>query len=82
MNAAEIKLDLFRRLDSLDGSRLEKVYEKILSLIASESPKQHELSPEVKSALDEALVSSKLGRVVSHEEAMLKTKEKYPNLFS
>lgn len=82
MNAAEIKLDLFRRLDSLDGSRLEKVYEKIISLIAAESPRRNELSPEVKSALDEALESSKLGRVVSHEDAMTKTKEKYPNLFS
>ena len=26
MNAAEIKLDLFRRLDSLDNNQLEKVY--------------------------------------------------------
>jgi predicted transcriptional regulator len=81
MNAAEIKLDLFRRLDSLDGSRLERVYERVLALISSET-KQPELSAEVKTALDEALESSKLGRVVSHEEANRKTKEKYPNLFS
>jgi predicted transcriptional regulator len=82
MNTAEIKLDLFRRLDSLDGKRLERIYEKIISLIASDSPKQHEISPEVKVALDQALESSKHGRVVTHEEAIRKTKEKYPNLFS
>jgi predicted transcriptional regulator len=82
MNTAEIKLDLFRRLDNLDGKRLERIYEKIISLIASDSPKQHEISPEVKVALDQALESSKLGRVVTHEEAIRKTKEKYPNLFS
>lgn len=81
MNAAEIKLDLFRKLDSLEVSRLENVYEKILSLISSESSKQEELSAEVKTALDEALESSRLGRVVSNEEAMRKTKEKYPSLF-
>ena len=82
MNSAEIKLDIFRRLDSLDGKRLERVYGKILALINSEPPKQQELPPEVKAALDEALEASKSGKVVSHEEAMRRTKEKYPTLFT
>ncbi len=82
MNVAELKLDLFRKLDNLDGARLEKVYEKILSLIASEPHKQDEISPEVKAALDAAMESSNYGRGGSHEEAMRMTKEKYPNLFS
>lgn len=82
MNTAEIKLDLFRRLDNMDGPRLEKVYKKILSLIASESTQQNEICSDLKTALDEALESSKLGRVISHEDAMLQSKEKYPNLFS
>ena len=82
MNAAEIKLDLFRRLDSLDGLRLMGVYEKIVSLINSEVSKPQELPAEVRAALDEALESSSQGRVISHDEAMLKTREKYPSLFS
>ena len=81
MNAAEIKLDLFRRLDKLDSSKLEKIYNKIINLINTDTSGSETLSPEIKTALDEALESSKQGRVNTHEEAMLKTKEKYPNLF-
>jgi|SRR5690554_6819711 len=81
MNAAEIKLDLFRRLDNLDNQRLEKVYTKIINLINTEDPRKDVLSPEIKAALDEALEDSKKGRVYAHEEVMQKTKEKYPNLF-
>jgi|GEM_PF-1049480 len=81
MNAAEIKLDLFRRLDSLDKSKLEKVYNKIINLINTDVSKSEVLSPEIKAALDEALEASEQGRVYTHEEAMQKTKEKYPKLF-
>jgi hypothetical protein len=82
MNTAEIKLDLMHRLDNLDGRTLENVYEQILAIInAAPSPKQ-QLSTDVKNALDEALQSSRLGNVYSHNEAMQKTKEKYPNLFA
>lgn len=81
MNTAELKLDLFRRLDSLDNSKLEHVYNKIISLINADTSKKEALSPELKAALDEAIVASKEGRVYSHEEVMQQTKEKYPNLF-
>ncbi|MBN2817622.1 MAG: hypothetical protein JXP36_01545 [Bacteroidales bacterium] len=81
MNAAEIKLDLFRRLDKLDSSKLEKVYNKIINLINADTPQTETLSPEIKAALDEALESSKKGRVFTHEEVMKKSKEKFPNLF-
>lgn len=81
MNASEIKLDLFRRLDSLDNSKLERVYSKIINLINADNPQKEELSPEIKSALDEALESSKQGRVYTHDEVMQMTKAKFPNLF-
>lgn len=81
MNASEIKLDLFRRLDRLDNSKLERVYSKIINLINADNPQEEELSPEIKTALDEALESSKQGRVYTHDEVMQKTKAKFPNLF-
>jgi predicted transcriptional regulator len=81
MNASEIKLDLFRRLDSLDNSRLERVYSRIINLINADNSQKEELSPEIKTALDEALESSKQGRVYTHDEVMQKTKAKFPNLF-
>lgn len=81
MNSAELKLDLFRRLDSLDSSRLEMVYSKIVKLISTENPKGQSLPTEIKTALDLALEASKQGKVHTHDAAMHKTKEKYPNLF-
>lgn len=81
MNASEIKLNLFRRLDRLDNSRLESVYSKIINLINADNPQKEELSPEIKTALDEALESSKQGRVYTHDDVMQKTIAKFPNLF-
>ena len=81
MNAAEIKLDLFRRIDGLESSKLENVYDKIISLLGVDLQKENSLSPELIEALDEALEASQYGNTHSHEEVMDISKEKYPNLF-
>ncbi|HPV55839.1 MAG TPA: hypothetical protein PKW61_01820 [Tenuifilaceae bacterium] len=81
MNAAELKLDLFRRLDSLDSKNLDHVYSKIIGLINAELKSNQALSPEIKAALDTAIEASEKGNVHSHESAMQKTRELYPNLF-
>jgi len=81
MNTAEIKLDLFRRIDGLESSRLESVYSKIIGILGVDSQKENSLSPELIDALDEALEASKKGKTHSHEDVMNKTKAKYPNLF-
>lgn len=81
MNSAEIKLELFRKIDNLDNSKLEKIYNSLIGLLNSASLGETSLSSELKTALDEALNASKKGQVYSHEEVMKKTKEKYPNLY-
>ncbi|MBW8334243.1 MAG: hypothetical protein K0M40_19655 [Prolixibacteraceae bacterium] len=81
MNSAEIKLDLFRKIDKLDNSKLEKIYNSLIGLLNSASLGETSLSPELKSALDEALEASKKGQVHTHEEVMQRTREKYSNLF-
>ena len=58
MNAAEIKLDLFRRIDALESSRLKRVYGKIIGLLGVDEQKENALSPELTEALDEALDAS------------------------
>ena len=78
MNAAEIKLDLFRRLDNLDSSQLEKVYKKIIALINTDVP--YKLSEAEKAAIDEALDASKDGKTYTSEEVAEKARRKYPNL--
>jgi len=75
MNAAEIKLDLFRRIDGLSKADLEKFYTNFLALLNSTS--KYKLSEEEKKAVDEALEESEK---YSHDEVMKEAKQKYPNL--
>lgn len=81
MNSAEIKLELFRKIDNLDNRKLVKIYDSLISVLNSASTGETSLSPELKVALDEALDASKKGQVYTHEEVMKKTREKYSNLF-
>ncbi len=78
MNAAEIKLDLFRRIDRLKESELEKVYKILLNLL--NKPTEYCLSDLEKKAIDEALIASEKGEVYSHDKAMEDAKRKHPNL--
>jgi len=77
MNTAEIKLDLFRKIDSLKESELEKVYNKFIALLSTTS---YELSKAEKAAIDEALEASKEGHTYTREEVMEEARQKYPNL--
>ena len=78
MNAAEIKLDLFRRIDSLKESDLEKVYNKFIALLSTTSP--YKLSKDEKAAIDEALEAGKDGQNYTREEVMKEARQKYPDL--
>jgi hypothetical protein len=78
MNAAEIKLDLFRRIDNLKESDLEKVYDKFVALLSTTSP--YKLSKAEKAAIDEALDESKNGQGYTREEVMKEARQKYPDL--
>jgi len=78
MNAAEIKLDLFRRIDSLSKTDLEKAYNKILALLNTTS--KYNLSKAEWLAVEQALEESEKGHVYSHEDVMNEAKQKYPNL--
>lgn len=82
MNSAEIKLDLFRKIDQLDTDELERVYAIFLKLLnAGGAAEETPLSQELKTALDEALEASNKGQVSSHEEVMQITRDKYSHLF-
>jgi predicted transcriptional regulator len=78
MNAAEIKLDLFRRIDRLKESDLEKVYDEFIALLSTTSP--YKLSDAEKVAIDEALEASEDGKRYTREEVMKETRKKYPGL--
>ena len=72
---------MFRKIDSLDSSDLEKIYINLISILDTASSDKIGLSPELIAALDEALDARDKGLAYTHEEAMQMTREKYPNLF-
>lgn len=78
MNAAEIKLDLFRKIDNLKESDLEKVYNQFVTLLNATTA--YELSKDEKAAINEALEASKQGETYTHEQVMEEARGKYPNL--
>lgn len=78
MNASEIKLDLFRKIDSLKDTEIERLYTTFLALLNTTST--YKLSNNEKKAIDEALEESKRGRAYNHEEVMNEARAKYPNL--
>ena len=78
MNAAEIKLDLFRKIDSLTESELEKIYNKFIALLSTTSP--YKLSKAEKAAIDKALEAGKDSQSYTREEVMKEARQKYSNL--
>ncbi len=78
MNAAEIKLDMFRKIDSLKESDLEKVYYKFIALLSMTS--SYKLSKDEETAINEALEAGKDGKSYTHEEVLKEARQKYQNL--
>jgi len=77
MNTAEIKLDLFRRIDSLKEKELKNLYGKLIELL--EHPKYH-LSKAESQAIDEALECSDYKNIQTTEQVMGEANQKYPRL--
>ena len=78
MNSAEIKLDMFRKIDSLKESDLEKIYNKFIALLSTTEP--YNLSSDEDAAINEALEAGKEGRSYTRKEVMKEARQKYPNL--
>ncbi|HEX3007729.1 MAG TPA: hypothetical protein VHO90_08960 [Bacteroidales bacterium] len=77
-NAAEIKLDLHKRIDKLTASELNRVYTAFLSIL--ESSESYALSKQEKKAIDEALYSDKNAERFTTDSVLKEAKQKYPNL--
>jgi hypothetical protein len=78
MNVAEIKLELFRKIDRLPSKDLEIVFNNISSFINASS--KYELSDEERKGIDIALEESAKGSVFSSESVVAEAKQKYPGL--
>ena len=78
MNSAELKLDLFRRIDGLSQADLEKSYEKILALLKIN--KDYVLLDAERIAIEEALSDSDCKSLLTSDQVVAEAKGKYPNL--
>jgi hypothetical protein len=76
----ELKNKLHEMIDRIDDREVLYTIKKMLNNQYTDENRE-ELSVEIKKALDEALESSRKGKVFSQQQAMQLTKEKYPNLF-
>jgi predicted P-loop ATPase len=76
MNVAELKLDLFRKIDNIEESELEAIYNKFVALLNSRPP--YKLSEKEKVAIDEALEAGR--KTYNHDEVIEEARQKYPNL--
>lgn len=78
MNTAEIKLDLFRKIDNLKDSDLERIYQVFLSLMTP--TEKYALANTEKKAIEEALTCSEKGEIYSDESVMKEAQSRYPQL--
>jgi hypothetical protein len=78
MNAAEIKSDLFRRIDNLPKADLENMYNEFLALLNNTT--KYKLTKTEHNAIKEALAESKNKNIHSRENVISEAKQKYPNL--
>ena len=81
MNAAELKLKIFREVDSLDKSKLEDIYGLIHNRINQDQDidEWHLLSEEQRRGLLDAIGELELGKGIPHEKIMAKYRKKYAN---
>ncbi len=66
MDIAERKLDLFRRIDNLKGSELEKIYQELLSILNTSS--SYRFTKSEKEAIDQALATNEQGQTYTTKE--------------
>ncbi len=78
MDIAERKLDLFRRIDNLKGPELEKIYQKLLSILNTSS--SYSFTKAEKEAVDQALATSEQEEIYTTREVLEEAKKKNPNL--
>jgi hypothetical protein len=78
MNAAEIKLELFRKIDRLPKDDLENLYHKFIALLDTNAV--YKLNYLEKKAIEEALEQSEESKLVEHLDVINEASAKYPNL--
>lgn len=79
MNIAELKLKLFREIDSLDEKKLEEAYGVLLNFINSKDDQDdwNKLTTEQQKGIIDSIQQIENNEGIPHKEIMRKYKNKY-----
>ncbi|MEI6751618.1 MAG: hypothetical protein WCK78_00480 [Paludibacter sp.] len=79
MSTEEIKLQIFRQVDALDGSKLKEFYGLMLNFINSKKDDDAwgEFSEADQKGIHEAINELNAGKGIPHNQAMSRLREKY-----
>ncbi|HAQ18120.1 MAG TPA: hypothetical protein DCR40_02680 [Prolixibacteraceae bacterium] len=78
MNTLELKNKIIRKIDSLNESEFEKVYNQLLEVL--KLAVSYKLSEEENEAIDSALKVSDEAETYSHDVVVSEALNKFPNL--
>ena len=79
MSTEEIKLQIFRQIDALDGSKLKEFYGLMLNFVNSkkEDDAWGELSEAEQKGIHEAINELNTGKGIPHKQVMSRLRDKY-----
>jgi hypothetical protein len=81
MNPAEIKIELFRKLDGLKDNKLNEVYGLLLNYINNEKDVSEwdSLSNEEKAALEQGIEQLNANKTTTHNQVLSAARKKHLN---
>ena len=81
MNTSELKLKIFREIDTLEKSKLEDLYGVLVNFMNSQKDFEEwqNLTAEEQLGILNAVEEANHGEIISHEEVELKYRKKYSN---
>ena len=81
MTVAELKLKIFREVDTLEKNRLEEIYVILNNYINGKKDIDDwdKLSEEQKHGIEESIKEIDSGKIITHEVVMAEIRKKYLN---
>ncbi len=82
MTVSDLKLKIFRQIDSLEKNRLEEFYGILINYINEKKDISDwgKLTQEQKQGIFDAIEEIELGKGISNENVMSKIRKKYPHV--
>ncbi|HLN72442.1 MAG TPA: hypothetical protein VK205_04055 [Prolixibacteraceae bacterium] len=82
MNVSDLKLEIFRQIDSLDKDRLEEIYGVLVNFLHSKNDFEdwEKLTKEQQQGITNAIEEIDKGKGIAHQTVMDNIRKKYTNV--